>query len=168
LISSVIPNPNNLPYVNHINADKKNNSVDNLEWCTASENMLHNSRLRKTGKKIQAFTSDGTFVKEFDSIKGAARELKIQSTSITKVISGERTTAGGYIWKQINNKEHKSDDEQDENNSDNIDEIDESDILPKITKRLIPVKPVEIKPVETEQDDLKPKKKVKAKLSKSK
>jgi hypothetical protein len=63
-----IPNPNNLPYVNHINADKKNNSVDNLEWCTASENMLHNSKLRGTGKKIQAFTSDGIFFKEFDLI----------------------------------------------------------------------------------------------------
>ncbi len=160
-----IPNPNNLPFVNHKDANRKNNSVENLEWCTASENMLHDSKLRKTGKKIQAFTSDGIFFKEFDSIKSAARGLKIQNTSITKVISGERNFAGGYIWKQINEDDDNNVSDVQENISD--DEIDEPDILPKIVKRLIPVNPVETKPVETEQEDIKPRKKVKAKLSKS-
>ena len=36
-----IPNSQNKPYVNHINENKSDNSVDNLEWCTASENALH-------------------------------------------------------------------------------------------------------------------------------
>lgn len=36
-----IPNPNNLPEVNHIDTDKRNNQVDNLEWCTHSDNMQH-------------------------------------------------------------------------------------------------------------------------------
>ena len=36
-----IPNPNNLPCVNHIDGNKKNNCVKNLEWCTHSENMIH-------------------------------------------------------------------------------------------------------------------------------
>ena len=96
-----IPNPKNLPYVNHINANKIDNRVENLEWCTASENMLHDSKLRKTGKRIYAFDSKtGKFHKSYESIKAAGREIGIDSTNITKVISGNRLIAGGYFWKQ--------------------------------------------------------------------
>ena len=36
-----IPNPNNLPEVNHIDSNKENNCVNNLEWCTSRENKIH-------------------------------------------------------------------------------------------------------------------------------
>ena len=36
-----IPNPNNLPVINHIDGNKLNNSVENLEWCTHQENTIH-------------------------------------------------------------------------------------------------------------------------------
>jgi hypothetical protein len=102
-----IENPDNLPFVNHKDANRKNNCVENLEWCTAQQNMSHDSKLRKTGKKIQSFTSDGKFVKEFESIKEAGRKLKIDSTSITKAVGGKnnRLTAGGFIWKYIDESE---------------------------------------------------------------
>ena len=41
LAETFIPNPENLPYINHIDGDKTNNSLDNLEWCTHSHNMQH-------------------------------------------------------------------------------------------------------------------------------
>lgn len=112
-----IENPDNLPFVNHKDANRKNNCVENLEWCTAQQNMSHDSKLRKTGKKIQSFTSDGKFVKEFESIKEAGRNLKIDSTSITKAVGGKnnRLTAGGFIWKYIDESEsEQSESEQSE------------------------------------------------------
>lgn len=52
IAETFIPNPNNLPCVNHKDGNKQNNRVDNLEWCTHSENMLHSFRtgLQKTNR----------------------------------------------------------------------------------------------------------------------
>lgn len=64
IAKAYIPNPNNLPQVNHIDGNKENNSVDNLEWCTASENCVHalseELRIPAKGKS----TSNGRFEDE--------------------------------------------------------------------------------------------------------
>jgi hypothetical protein len=136
-----IPNPKNLPYVNHINANKIDNRVENLEWCTASENMLHDSKLRKTGKRIYAFDSKtGKFHKSYESIKAAGREIGIDSTSITKVVSGNRVTAGGYFWK-----------EGEYDNEDEISDIDEE--LIEQAKKLDRYRKNKIAPQEPKKQD---------------
>lgn len=56
-----IPNPQGLPCVNHKNADKHDNSVENLEWCTQSENILHCSRMGR--HKTPEYRVNGRFAK---------------------------------------------------------------------------------------------------------
>lgn len=55
LAEMFIDNPDNLPYVNHIDGNKHNYSLDNLEWCTASENTTH---AIKSGLRRQARGED--------------------------------------------------------------------------------------------------------------
>lgn len=95
-----IPNPNNLPFVDHINANKKDNRVENLEWCTSNQNMKHDSVMRGTGKRVRCYNAEtGKYIKTYPAIKEAARELNINSTSITGACSEGTYYAGGYLWK---------------------------------------------------------------------
>ena len=96
-----IPNINNKPQINHKDRNKANNKVDNLEWCTNQENAIH---CFKTGRKIYTrkinqYTKDLIFVKQWNSIKDASKTLKISHNNISSCCSNKLKTAGGYIWK---------------------------------------------------------------------
>lgn len=99
-----IPNPNNLPCVNHKDENKLNNNVENLEWCTVAYNNTYGTRIQKviskTSKKILQYDLKGNFIKEYKSISNAAKDNKIKSLSnITMCCQGKWKQAGGYIWK---------------------------------------------------------------------
>ena len=110
-----IPNPENKPFVNHIDLDKQNNSVTNLEWVTHSENMKHaykngvnTTPLREHSVSQRKKITNG--ICEFESISNAGRYLvknkkttNLQSgiAGISAVLHNRRKTFGGFEWKFI-------------------------------------------------------------------
>ena len=90
-----IPNPNGLPQVNHIDEIRNNNCVDNLEWCTPWENMMHNGHNRN--RAVIAITKDG-HTERYKSSKDASDILGITQSAISQALNGKNKTAGGREW----------------------------------------------------------------------
>ena len=97
-----IPNPKNLPCINHKDENKHNNAVSNLEWCNYTYNNNYGTfkdRVSKTKSyDVYQWTIDGQFVKKWRGVSTAARELGICRSSIGFCISGRYQTAGGFVW----------------------------------------------------------------------
>lgn len=100
-----IPNPNNLPQINHKDENKTNNCMDNLEWCDSKYNINYGNRIKKSSDKhskpVCMFDKKDNYIKTYKSIVDAFEETGISKAHISSCCRKRygRKTAGGYIWK---------------------------------------------------------------------
>lgn len=97
-----LPNPDNLPCVNHKDEDKTNNNVNNLEWCNCRYNVNYGTRNKRIGKsnskKVLQYTLDGEFVREWQSTMECGRNGFNQG-HVVACCRGERKIHKDFIWR---------------------------------------------------------------------
>ena len=117
-----IPNPNELPQINHKDENKSNNNVSNLEWCTAKYNMNYGEAAKtrhdkidyasdsrkeiaiQNGKKacipVLMLNENGEVLAKFNSCKEASEKTGIYMTTISRATIKPHLKAGGYYWRK--------------------------------------------------------------------
>ena len=104
LAQAFIPNPLSKAHVNHLDGNKTNNLLSNLEWATPQENSQHAVDLGLTTydhskKAIIQYDMNMNFISEYTSGKEAQDVTGVARQNISKVLRGLRKHAGKYIWK---------------------------------------------------------------------
>lgn len=101
LAETFIPNPNNLPQVNHKDENKLNDNLENLEWCTHQYNMNYGTKqerfIKNKSKKVYQYDLNGNLINVFDSAV-ECEQFGFNQQHIRGCCRGERQTHKGYKW----------------------------------------------------------------------
>ena len=107
-----LPNPENKPEVNHIDEDKTNNRVDNLEWKNHRDNCNHGTRNERIGKankivqtnngkkskRVLQLSLTGELIREWPSTREIERQLGFDHGAVAKCCNGKQKTAYSFLW----------------------------------------------------------------------
>lgn len=115
--NAFIPKVKNKLQINHIDGNKHNNKIDNLEWCNGSENLKHafalglkkpsKTFLGKFGenhpnsKKVIQYDLNNNKIREFACLSVVQREFNFNLGNLSECCNGKRKTAYGYIWRYV-------------------------------------------------------------------
>lgn len=92
-----IPNPEGKPCINHKDGNKQNNCVENLEWCTLSENQRHRRYVLKSGLRKVTCVETGAM---YESLVEAAKLNGLHAPNIIRACK-TKLTSGGYHWNYV-------------------------------------------------------------------
>ena len=101
--TAFIPNPNNLSEINHIDGNKKNNTISNLEWCDRSKNVKHAIKNKLQTNFGQRKVMCVELNKVFNSVTEAEKWVGVKGSRISNVCQLKRgcKTCGGYTWRYL-------------------------------------------------------------------
>lgn len=100
-----IPNPENLPHINHKDENKLNNNVDNLEWCTPLYNNCYGTAkfraIMTKGKPVGQYLINDQWLATYANISVASELSGVPHKEIYQCVSGRLHSAGGFVWKYL-------------------------------------------------------------------
>ena len=104
--SAFIPTNDNSLQVNHIDFDRTNDNVENLEWVTAKQNVKH-SKEHYVGSNHKPVLQikDGIIINSFCSLSEAERKTGAKCSNIVRCCKGQRKTAKGFQWEYADSTE---------------------------------------------------------------
>lgn len=109
--NAFIPNPLNLPFINHKDEDKTNNAVSNLEWCSQQYNTNYGTCPKRISAKLKGkfvngpkakqvlqYDKQGNFLKRWPSTQEIKRRLGFNQGNICDCCNGKLKSANGFVW----------------------------------------------------------------------